>query len=169
MASSKISKSNDFDNLSVNNLNLSQEKKTLINPFKESLLAEYINWDNFLENNPNIGYWFYYPIPATFENYNLYLRVSPILNSTVDGTDNLWTIHYTLTIEEKNTDDMVRGAVGSSIRGEIVDFVSVENIDNYINNLKQNKISLHFLITGQKGHFKNANELVLNPETIEIS
>lgn len=51
-------------------------------------------------------------IPKTLGNYNIYFRLSLWLNG------NIWNIHYTLIIEEKNIDNLVRGAAGSSIREE---------------------------------------------------
>lgn len=149
-----------------NKLNVQQEKIEINNPFSEDILGSLIDWDVFLSEE-GIGY--FWTIPATVGNYNVYLRLSPFLNSTIESTKQFWNIHHTLTIEEKNTNDTVRGAVGSSIRGEIVDFVEPEKINSYVEILKQNKMSLHFLITGQKGDFRNATKLVLNEKTIEIS
>ena len=168
MSSFRISESKNFNNLSVNGilankLNLQQEKIEINNPFSEDILGTLIDWDVFLteENNGD-----YFTIPAIVGNYNVYLRISPLLNSF---TKQFWNIHYTLTIEEKNTNDTVRGAVGSSIIGEIVDFVEPEKINSYVEILRQNKMSFHFLITGQNGDFKNATELVLTEEKIKIT
>lgn len=163
MASYKIGESKYLENLLVNKSNSIQKKIEFINPYVENILAQVIGTQ--LDGSFSDPF---YTIPITFDFYNMYLRISPLLNNNYNDTSKIWNIHYTLTIEERNVNDQIRGSLYSSIRGEIVDFVPAENLESYINNLKKNQLSFYFLITGQKGIFKNASEFVLKPETIEI-